>query len=71
MTNPPQVRPVKVRLDGDDEAAVMLAELFAEHLPALTEGRVQVGGLSRAYPNRDNPRCRRYLDVYIIDKEPS
>lgn len=64
---PPRVRVVKVRLSGDEDDAGAVAELLARLLPALSEGRCQVGEISAAYPNRRGPGARRYLDLYLID----
>ncbi|REE96637.1 hypothetical protein [Thermomonospora umbrina] len=50
----PKIRVVKVRLsgDGDGDDAGAVADLLARLLPALSEGRCQVGEISPAYPNR-------------------
>ncbi|KAB2365207.1 hypothetical protein [Actinomadura montaniterrae] len=69
---PPRVRVVKVRLsgDGDGDDARQVAELLAWLLPALSEGRCQVGEISAAYPNRRGADARRYLDLYLLDHTP-
>lgn len=65
MTNP-EVRRVRVRLDGEDEDTTQIAAMLANLLPAMSEGNYQVGELSPAYPNRRGPGARRYFDLYIL-----
>lgn len=62
----PEVRKVRVRLEGDDADAVQVAEMLANLLPAMSQGRYQLGDLSPSYPNRRHPGARRYLDLYIL-----
>lgn len=68
--NRPQVRVVKVRLDGLDDDAGAVAELLAQLLPELSGGRLQTGEMSRSYPNRRRPGARRYLDLFLLDDDP-
>lgn len=70
MTSP-TVRVVKVRLSGQDDDAGAVAELLAELLPALSEGRCQVSEISPPYPNRRGGCARRYLDLYLLDPDTS
>lgn len=65
----PTVRPVKIRITGDDDAAALIAQTLAEHLPALTGGRCQTGPLSAPYANRRDPGVRYYCDVYVVDDQ--
>jgi hypothetical protein len=67
---PPRVRVVKVRLSGDGDDAGQVAELLARLLPALSDGRCQVGEFSGAYLNRRGGGARRYLDLYLLDHTP-
>lgn len=64
----PRVRPVRVRLSGDDADVDLIAELLTARLPGLTADRVQAGQPSAAYPNRRESGCRRYLDLYVLDE---
>lgn len=64
----PQIRPVNVRLSGDDADVDLIAELLTARLPGLTADRVQAGQPSAAYPNRRETGCRRYLDLYVLDE---
>ncbi|MGI5324068.1 hypothetical protein [Actinomadura nitritigenes] len=64
---PPRVRVVKVRLSGHGDDARRVAELLTRLLPALSQGRCQVGEISPAYPNRRGAGARRYLDLYLLD----
>lgn len=65
MTNP-EVRKVKVRLDGDDADAVQVHEMLGNLLPTMSQGLYQVGDLSEPYENRRGPGARRYFDLYIL-----
>lgn len=67
----PTVRVVKVRLDGHNDDAGAVAELLARLLPDLSNGRCQVGEISRAYPNRRGPGARRYFELYLLDHAPT
>lgn len=64
----PQVRPVKLRLSGEDADVRLIADLLTAHLPSLTADRVQVSEPSAAYPNRRDGGCRRYLELYVLDE---
>lgn len=68
--NAPKVRVVKVRLSGEGDDAGAVAELLSRLLPALSEGRCQVGEISPAYPNRRGSGARRYFDLYLIEPGP-
>ncbi|MEV3925873.1 hypothetical protein [Actinomadura coerulea] len=57
---------MKVRLSGDDDDVRIVAELLAEHLPAVTADRVQVGEPSAPYPNHRDGGSRRYVKVYVL-----
>lgn len=63
---PPTVRPVKLRLLGDDLDVQQVAELIAM-LPALSQHHVQLGEISEPYPNRRGGGVRRYLELYVVD----
>lgn len=67
-TRMPDVRVVRVRLDGQGDDAGKVAEMLAQLLPGLSGGRVQVGEISHAYPNRRNPGSRRYFELYLLDE---
>lgn len=62
----PQVSGVKIRLLGDEGDLAALAEVLAM-LPALTQGRVQLGEISAPYPNRRGTGARVYVDAYVVD----
>lgn len=67
---PARVRPVTVRLSGDEDAVQVAAELLARL--AELDGRCQTGEPSRPYPNRRDPGARVYLDLYVLqDQEAS
>lgn len=68
--NAPKVRVVKVRLSGENDDAGAVAELLARLLPALSDGRCQVGEISPPYRNRRGGGARRYFDLYLIDSGP-
>ncbi|REF00325.1 hypothetical protein [Thermomonospora umbrina] len=73
MTSPsrhePFVRPVNVRLSGDDATVRFITQLLTDNLPALSGGRIQAGHVSRPYPNRSDPGSRVYLDLYVRDEQ--
>ncbi|WP_021592923.1 hypothetical protein [Actinomadura welshii] len=73
MTSPPpparpRVRPVKLRLSGDDADVDLIADLITTHLPGLTADRIQAGETSAAYRNRRDSGCRRYVELYLLDE---
>ncbi|GAA4626557.1 hypothetical protein GCM10023196_035280 [Actinoallomurus vinaceus] len=70
MSGTPKVRVVRVRLDGQDDDAGAVAELLAQLLPELSDGRVQAGEISRPYQNRRGPGARRYVELYLLDDSP-
>ncbi|MFI0367571.1 hypothetical protein ACH35V_06800 [Actinomadura sp. 1N219] len=65
----PKIRVIKARLSGEGDDAGAVAELLARLLPALSEGRCQVGEISPAYPNRRGTGARRYFDLYLINPD--
>jgi hypothetical protein len=63
----PSVGGVKIRLMGDESDVAAVAEALAM-LPALTQGRIQLGEVSDPYPNRRGSGTRIYVDAYVVDE---
>lgn len=66
----PSVSGVKIRLMGGEADVAAVAEALTL-LPALTQGRIQLGEISDPYPNRRGSGARIYVDAYVVDDPPA